>query len=45
MTTTLTVNRMDSESVGGGCSVRGPSDAVGVIVNIVGVQVGHIQIH
>lgn len=41
----LTVKRIDFESVGGGCSVRGPSDAKGVVANIVSVQVCHVQVH
>lgn len=41
----LTVKRIDFESVGGGCSVRGPSDAEFVVANIVSVQVRHIQVH
>lgn len=41
----LTVKRIDFESVGGGCSVRGPSDAERVIADIVGGEVCHIQVH
>lgn len=41
----LTFQRIDFESIGGGGSVRGPSDAEGVMVHIVGGQVIHIQVH
>lgn len=41
----LTIKRIDFESVRGGCSVRGPSEAEGVVANVVGVQVRHVQIH
>lgn len=45
LTEALTVDRIDFESVGGGGSVRGPSDAEGVIANVVSAQVRHIQVH
>ena len=42
---TLTVKRIDFESVGGGCSVRGPADAEIVVANVVSGQVCHVQVH
>lgn len=45
MSRALTVHRIDFEPVGGGRSVRGPSDTEGVMVNIVGGQASHVQVH
>lgn len=42
---TLTVKRIDLQPVRGSRSVRSPTDAEGVVANVVGVKVRDVQVH